>query len=255
MKNTEELHAIILAAGKGTRMKSDLPKVLHTLKGTELILYVIDTTINAGIRNIYIVVGFRHDLVKRSVESWLDKHPDKNNLNVKFILQTEQLGTGHAVLMCKNELKDRPGYSMILLGDVPLIKPGSIKDALHVALSKNIDCMVLSMKLENPAGYGRILRNLEESVMAIREEKDASNDEKSIKEVNTGTFIFNNQKLWGALDKVRTANSQKEYYLTDVLEIMVKSNDKIDSWVAGDSNEFQGVNSVDQLKNLEAVLG
>ena len=157
--------------------------------------------------------------------------------------------------MCKNELKDRPGYSMILLGDVPLIKPGSIKDALHVALSKNIDCMVLSMKLENPAGYGRILRNLEESVMAIREEKDASNDEKSIKEVNTGTFIFNNQKLWGALDKVRTANSQKEYYLTDVLEIMVKSNDKIDSWVAGDSNEFQGVNSVDQLKNLEAVLG
>jgi bifunctional UDP-N-acetylglucosamine pyrophosphorylase/glucosamine-1-phosphate N-acetyltransferase len=245
-------HAVILAAGKGTRMKSTLPKVLHTLNGKSMIEHVLDSACASGINRITVVVGYGKDLVIDCVNSWT------KNLNqqveISFSLQEEQKGTGHAVMVAEENLKNSAKYVVVLLGDVPLLKSETIKETMHYMINKNCDALVMSTILENATGYGRIIRDQYQQITSIREEKDATETEKKIQEINTGLFIFNNDVLWNYMSKLESKNSQNEYYLTDLIEIIQKDHNKVEAFLCNDMNQFRGVNEVSTLQQLETEM-
>jgi len=236
--------AVILAAGKGERMKSDLPKVLHQLSGKPMVEYVINTAKGSGAKRIILVVGHRWEQAQNSL-----KH-----LKVEFVIQREQLGTGHAVLQAQKLLADFDGDVLILCGDVPLLKADTLKKLLKEHREKKAKATVLTAILEDSSGYGRIIRNQKGVVQKIVEEKDASADQKRIKEINTGTFAFDRASLFSVLEKITTDNRQGEYYLTDTLELL--HDRKLPIWgvVAPDPSETLGINSPEELKKVEKIL-
>ena len=241
----ENLATIILAAGKGTRMKSKYPKVTFKLAGKSFIERVVDTAKETGSEKIAIVVGYKKDVVIASI-------PSKDN--VSFVEQVEQNGTGHAVMVTEEILKNFSGNVMILSGDVPLLTSDTLKKMVVAHNKSNSACTVLTAVLEDATQYGRIIRNSDGSVQKIVEFKDASDSERKIKEINTGIYCYKSEALFSSLKKITNNNKQHEYYLTDTLEILQKENKKINAVILDNPIEAAGVNSPKQLSELEIVF-
>lgn len=234
------LAAIILAAGKGTRMESKLPKVLHAVGGKSMIIHVIQTARSLGANKIIAVLGYKHQLVQKNIE----------NEPVDYVLQLEQKGTAHAVLQCREMLKDFHGDVLILYGDVPLTKVSTLSSLLNVHNKHGAWSTILTTDLPDPTGYGRIIRNVDNSLEKIVEEQDASNQERAIREINSGIYVFNSQKLFKLLPEVGKKNSQNEYYLPDVLNISIFKKEKVAIEKINNYFEIQGVNNTIQLNEI-----
>jgi UDP-N-acetylglucosamine diphosphorylase/glucosamine-1-phosphate N-acetyltransferase len=250
-KSSHNPQALILAAGKGTRMNSDLPKVLHELANKPMIEYVLEAGRNAGIQNITIVIGHAKEKVENVVKQWNDRHSD---VDIKFHTQEQQLGTGHAVITAEKILKGSGDYLVVLLGDVPLIRSETIKECYHKIINENASMLVITTIVDNPSGYGRIIHNQNGEICSIREENDATTEEKLINEINTGVFFFKSSSLWKYIHLLNNHNAKNEYYLTDMVEIMSANHEKIITHLCEDHVQFQGINSPDQLKTLEKAI-
>ena len=239
MKN--KVSIIILAAGKGTRMKSDMPKVLHKVNGKSMVEHVILIARNLNPEKIIVVVGYKNEMVKKQLE----------NQDLTYVIQHKQNGTAHAVMQCEELLKNYDGHTLVLSGDVPLIKSKTLKELFEIQINNKAHATVLSAKVKNPYGYGRIIRNSDKNFKTIVEEKDANDSQKNITEINGGIYIFNNQTLFENINKVKNNNNQSEYYLPDVLEILTKQNCKVLVYQINDENEIKGANTEEQLFDLE----
>ena len=198
--------AIVMAAGKGTRMESDLPKVLVPACGRPMIEYVIDTLDAAGVAKIVVVVGYRADDVREAL---------KSRDNIEFADQTEQLGTGHAVMMCREQINQHEGAVLVVTGDSPMIQVDSVAALFDLYDQEKPACILGSLHSEDPHGLGRIVRDDQGDFMAIVEEKDATPDQRLITEVNMSTYVFDAAELRATLDKLTNDNKQGEYYITD----------------------------------------
>ena len=238
----KELRVIILAAGKGTRMNSDLPKVLHKLQGKTLIDYVIDESELLKPKEIILVVGYKKERVIKHTES---------RINLKYAIQEEQLGTGHAVLQTKKLLKNKKGHILILYGDVPNIKASTLLPVVDNHIINNRDLTLITAEIDDPTGYGRIIRDKKGNLLKIIEEKDCNNNEKKIKEWNPGIYIFKTEEVFKILDNIKTNNASTEYYLTDAIGLAQQSNMQIKAIKIANSGEVIGINTTDQLKELE----
>ena len=233
---------IILAAGKGTRMKSNLPKVLHKVCGKSMVEHVIESARDAGSEREIVVIGSGADLVKESVQG------------VDFALQAEQLGTGHAVMMTKDKFADVDGTVMILCGDTPLVTADLLEQFVKSHEESKASATVLTAMMPDPSGYGRIVRNQSGTVDKIVEHKDATEEELQIREVNSGMYCFNIKVLFDALENVTNDNAQGEYYLTDVLEIIRAKGLLINAFVTTAFTQILGINSRYQLATAERIL-
>ena len=241
MNNTKDTTVIILAAGKGSRMNSDIPKVLHEINNKSLIMHVIDSAKKIYPKQIIVIVGFKKQLVKDNL---------KNN-NLKFVEQTEQLGTGHAIKMCLPELKKINGNVLILSGDVPLIKPETLNTFIDLHNKNECLASLITTDLKNPRGYGRIIKE-DNKFVEIKEHKDATDTEKKIKEINSGIYIFNSIVLKEKIPLINNNNTQKEFYLTDIFNFI--NNDKISTYKILDPLEISGINTIEQLNQIEQKI-
>ena len=237
-----DIKSVILAAGKGTRMKSETPKVLHKIFEKPLLGYVLDNIKTITNEN-FVIVGHHADEVKEYVE--------KNYQNAKTVLQTPQLGTGHAVSMVLPYLKDFKGQVLILCGDTPLITSETLNKFVEFHNSNNSDLTVMSTIFENPTNYGRIIREPDGSLKCIVEEKDATPEQKAVKEVNAGIYILDWAKIAPAFSQLTSNNAQGEYYLTDIIEWGKKNNLRVNAFILENSDEIYGINS---RKNLAEAI-
>lgn len=239
------IKAVILAAGKGTRMKSELPKVIHKALGKPMVKYSIEAAMEAGAEasDICLVVGHKADLVKEEVGS-----------DVTYVLQEEQLGTGHAV-KCAGEFIGEEGLTMVLCGDTPLITGKTLKRLVDTHIAEGNAITVLTAKVDDPTGYGRIIKDSWGKFVKIVEQKDATLEEQRVDEINSGMYIFDSAILNKALSKLTNNNAQGEYYLTDTIEIVKAENlGEVATMVVENANEIKGVNSPEQLKEAEEIL-
>ena len=234
--------ALILAAGQGTRIKSDLPKVLHKVCGKEMVNHVIDTLRKAKIEDVNVIVGKGAELVKEKT----------NSRNVSYSLQTEQLGTGHAVKSAIEFLSGKKGTVAVFCGDAPLITEETIGRLFNEHINNENSTTLLTSILDDATGYGRIIRDGEE-VLKIVEHKDCNEEELKVKEINSGIYCFEIEKLVECLGNLSTNNSQGEYYLTDVIEMLKDKAERVGALVI-DHEETLGVNSRLQLSEVEAIL-
>ena len=237
-----KLKTLILAAGKGTRMKSDMPKVIHKVNGIPMITKIIDTLSGLNPEENILILGHKKEEVLKVVGE-----------NCDYVLQTEQLGTGHAVIQAKEKLEGYDGDVMILCGDTPLLRESTLKSLYEYHKESGAVTTILTSIYENPFGYGRIVKE-DGLVKAIVEEKEASEEIKKIKEVNGGVYCFNSKELFKALDKIDNNNEKGEYYLTDVIGIQVSENKKVQSFILEDKMEILGVNSKVELAQAGKVL-
>ena len=242
---------IILAAGLGKRMNTpDEPKVLAKLNEQPLISYVLKTAISLKPDKICIVVGHHKEkLIEYINKNFLEQHHFKN---IEYVVQEEQLGTGHAVKCCKNNFETYNDKILILSGDVPLLKTETLSN--FIKESEESDLSVLTSIAPNPHGYGRILRNNEENIIGIKEEKDATDMQKLIKEINSGIYFVNSNLLFSLLEEIKNTNNQSEFYLTDIVSLGIEKNKKIIANSIVLLKEVQGVNTTEQLKELEKLL-
>lgn len=241
------LNILILAAGLGTRMKSNLAKVLHKLDGRPLINHVCETASELSPRSIYTVVGHQADDVKAAVLNELAE--DKAG----FALQKQQLGTGDAVNAAREFLENDDSTLLVLSGDVPMIKAETLAALVSVHAKNGAACTVLSVHLDDPSGYGRVIRNAENNFQQIVEQKDATDEQKAVAEINSGIYCFDTRKLYAALSRVGNSNAQGEYYLTDVPQILASDGETISIHVCEDPREVEGVNDRRQLAAMEKV--
>jgi UDP-N-acetylglucosamine diphosphorylase/glucosamine-1-phosphate N-acetyltransferase len=248
------LAVIILAAGKGKRMKSPIPKVLHLLSGKPILSYVINLARELNPERIAVVIGHGAEKVKE----WARGKPAPASSKqggqgardrIEFVEQKEQLGTGHAVMQTMNTLKNFDGDILILSGDVPLLKASTVHKLIKVHRESDAIITVLTTKINNPEGYGRIVKNETGSIVNIIEEKDASLKVKGIREINSGIYCFKKDFLFNLLKRLNRNNVQQEYYLTDAVDIAFKSGLKIGSLVVEDPYEVMGINTQEELKN------
>ena len=239
----KELRVIILAAGKGTRMNSDLPKVLHKLNGKALLDFVLDESELLNPIETILVVGFKKEQVISHTE---------NRINLKYVTQIEQLGTGHAVLQTEELLKNNKGHIIILYGDVPNIKASTLRPIIDEHIINNRDLTLITAEIDDPSGYGRIIRDKNGNLLKIVEEKDCDDDERKIKEWNPGIYIFKIPEVFEVLNNIRTNNASKEYYLTDAIGLAQQSNMQINAIKIANSNEVIGINTADQLEELKS---
>ncbi len=235
---------VILAAGKGKRMKSDLPKVLHPLNGRPMIHYVIDAAQAVGSQKVVLVVGHKKELVMDATR----------NRGVEYAVQNEQLGTGHAVLQTQSLFRDFEGDILVLSGDVPLLRAETLQKLIDIHQVEHPLATMLTAEMTDPTGYGRIVRDAQGFVRQIVEEKDASPEIKKIKEINVGIYVFQARPLFQTLPMVGNDNQQGEYYLPDVIKIYVDRGEKIIAVKTPDVAETHGINNVEQLKQAERIL-
>lgn len=237
-------YAIILAAGKGTRMKTCLPKCAYPLLRKPMIAYIVENLKNTQLLDeLVVVVGHKKEVIKDILAD-----------SVSYAVQNEQLGTGHAVLMAKDKIQDLEGYTIILPGDMPLVNEAVIKEAIAAHISSKNVLTLVSTFVDDPFGYGRVIRNDDDSLNAVIEEYDATDEIKLINEINTGIYIVDNEQLFKALDKVDNDNKKGEYYLTDIINIM--RNDKISmgTHVLKTAYRAMGVNDLYALSIAESKL-
>ncbi|MEW6615074.1 MAG: bifunctional UDP-N-acetylglucosamine diphosphorylase/glucosamine-1-phosphate N-acetyltransferase GlmU [Thermodesulfobacteriota bacterium] len=239
-----EIVTVILAAGKGTRMKSNLVKVLHPLMGEPMLSFPIEVARKINSKDIILVTGYQAELIRERFKEE----------GLTFVEQKEQLGTGHAVLCTKDTLKDFKGDILILCGDVPLIKEGTVRALIAVHRKENSKITVLTTNLPSPEGYGRIIRGNDREILRIVEEKDATDVEKEMKEVNTGIYCAKASYLFRALQMVGRENRQYEYYLTDVVAIATEVEEKAKGFLAEDSFEVMGINNREELAKANEVI-
>lgn len=239
----EEVIALVLAAGKGTRMKSDKSKLVHKIYGKELVRRVVETAQKSGVDEVVAVVGYK----KEQVQSVLGE-------SVKYAYQEEMLGTGHAVLQAEEYLKDKHGKVLVLNGDVPILRPETVKKLIEKSIDNKEYATVLTAIYSNPTGYGRIVRDVGGNIKEIVEEKDATSEQKKIQEINAGIYCFDIQELLKALNKIKPNNSQNEYYITDAIRIMNEEGLKTGAVIVEDNTEILGVNDKMQLELLTKVL-
>ncbi len=240
----KKITAVILAAGKGTRMNSDLPKVLHKICQKPLLFYVLSSVQELGIGTPYVIIGYQ---AQKVIDSF-------KNENIEFVLQKEQLGTGHAVMQAEPHFFNKEETVLVLNGDMPLITSSILQDLIDAHVKSKASATVLSAKLADPTGYGRIIKSKNGDLEKIVEQKDASLGELAVNEINTGTYCFESKDLFGSLKEICPENSQHEYYLTDVMQILRKNNKKVSAYCMEDSACALGINTTDQLKTAEKVL-
>lgn len=238
-----EYSAVILAAGKGVRMRSQLPKVLHRIAGKPIISYIVEAVKEAGINSITVVVGHG----KEKVESALA------GLNLNFVVQAEQLGTGHALMQAIDHVN--PDHTMLVLaGDTPLLRSETLRQILSFHSQEQSYATVLTCEFEHPYGYGRIIREPDGSFSRVVEEKDASPEERLVKEINSGIYCFQAGEAFAALSGIGASNAQGEYYLTDVLGILKNDGKKVAPLLLGAEEDIYGINDRVQLAYAEKIM-
>ena len=237
--------AIVLAAGKGTRMKSDLPKVLVPVGGRPMIRYVVDALREAGIARIVVVVGYKSELVR-------DELADE--AGVSFVEQTEQLGTGHAVMVCRDAIAGHEGPSVIVTGDSPMLQVSSVRALLDDFQQTAPACLLGTAHRDDPHGLGRIVRNADGTFVGIVEQKDATPEQDAITEVNMSTYVFSTPKLLESLEALTTDNAQSEYYVTDCPGILLARGEDVRALPALQACEALSVNTVEDLAAVEAEM-
>jgi UDP-N-acetylglucosamine pyrophosphorylase len=241
------LATVIMAAGKGKRMNNpEMAKVLYQVDGRPLIDYVVSLALKIESAKTVVVVGHRRDLVMRHVASQF-------GTCIEFAEQHEQLGTGHAVLQAEKALRGFIGDVLVLSGDVPLLSEETLARLITGHRKHRPVATILTADLENPAGYGRVLRRSDGSVQRIVEDKDADESEKVVKEINTGIYVFDKVELFDALQHLGSHNVQNEYYLTDVFENFWRKRRKVLAVKASNYNEVRGVNTPDELREAQEV--
>ena len=236
------LAVTILAAGKGTRMESNLPKVLHKIGGKPMLSHVIQRAVELGAQKIISIIGYQHELVKETIA----------NEPTRFAIQLDQLGTGHAVLQCASELSEFNGSVLVLSGDVPLISLNTLQNLLNTHNRSDSKATLLSAIVNDATGYGRVIRNSIGNLDRIVEHKDANQNELNVKEMNAGIYVFDCRTLFELLPQVGNNNSQGEYYLPDVLSLILHQGGKVAIEKTNNITEIQGVNTTQQLKDLDA---
>jgi UDP-N-acetylglucosamine diphosphorylase/glucosamine-1-phosphate N-acetyltransferase len=241
----ENVAVIILAAGMGTRMKSDKAKVLHTICNKPMINYVVETAVKIAGRDVIAVVGHQADMVRQIVSK---------DTEVKYAHQKEQLGTGHATMCAIAQIPENIKDVIVLCGDVPNLSSETILNLIDRHKNENNDATVLAVEIEDPHGYGRIIVDGKEKFVKIVEESDANEYEKTIKVINSGIYCVDKIFLENSLTKIKNNNAQNEYYLTDIIEIGNTENKKIGLFVSEDYNEVIGVNSHDDLLLAEKLM-
>lgn len=245
----EKYAAVILAAGKGTRMNeglaSPIPKIMFGLNGKKIIDWSVKLIRDSGIEKVVLIVGYKKELIE-----------DHFKNDVEYAVQNEQLGTGHAVMMAEDVLKDKAESIIIFYGDNCLYKPESVKRLIDLYEKEKPTIAILTVKFDDPVfwAFGRILRDSSSEVIGIREQKDCSEEELKIKESNPGFYIVDSAWLWENLKKINNQNAQGEYYLTDIIELAKAQNKRIIATPVSEEAEALGINNPDQLKEAEKVL-
>jgi len=237
--------AIVMAAGKGTRMKSDLPKVLFPVGGRPMVDYVLDALSEVGIERIVVVVGYRADLVRQTLAS---------RREVEFVEQSPQLGTGHAIMVCRQALAGHNGPILILTGDTPLVQPATLRAMFDEFQQTRPACLMGTAIKENPAGLGRVVRDAAGNFLAIVEQKDATPEQIAVREVNMSYYLFDASQLWHALDRIQSDNAQREYYITDCPGILKQEGKDVRALCVLAPCETLSVNTVEELAEVEAEL-
>lgn len=241
-----DIKAIILAAGKGTRMKSETtPKVLHEIMGKTLLGYVMDN-VKLFTKEQYVIVGHQSEAVEKYITDNYD--------SAKTVLQSPQLGTGHAVSMVCPYLENYEGQVLILCGDTPLIKEDTLKKFVEFHNSNNSDLTVMSTIFDNPTNYGRIIRENDNTLKCIVEEKDATPEQKAVKEVNAGIYCLNWGKIKNAFSQLKTNNAQGEYYLTDIIQWGKEQKLNVNAFILENSDEIYGINSRQNLAQATKIM-
>ena len=250
-ESTPAAMAIVLAAGKGTRMESDLPKVLVPVCDRPMVRYVTDALREAGVKKTVVVVGYQADLVRAE----LSGEPE-----VDFAEQTEQLGTGHAVMMCREQLAEHDGPVLIIAGDQCMVQVSSVRKLFRIFDDERPACLLGTVDKPDPTGYGRILRGDDGKLagmgkfVGIVEEKDATDEQRTIKEVNVSTYVFDAKELLGALDQLTSANAQSEYYLTDCPALLLAAGRQVSAHKVLEPCESMSINNRTELAGVEAEM-
>jgi bifunctional UDP-N-acetylglucosamine pyrophosphorylase/glucosamine-1-phosphate N-acetyltransferase len=238
-----ELLAVVLAAGEGKRMKSKHSKLTHKILGKSMIEWVHATLQEAGVQDCVLIVGHKAEEVKALIQ-------DK----AKYAVQEQQLGTGHAVMQAESFIKDRDGHVIIMCGDMPLVSRETIWQSIEKHIAERNSATILTADFDNPTGYGRIVKDKNGNVIKITEEKDATAEEKAIKEVNSGLYCFKAKDLVEALKGITNKNQQKEYYLTDTIEVLISKSKKVNTYKIKNNYEIMGINDRVQLSQATEIM-
>ena len=238
-----EVAALVLAAGQGTRMKSDLPKVLHPMAGRPLLAHVLDALAELGVGRRLVVIGHGAERVRAAF-------PDTE---LEWVLQAEQRGTGHAVMMAGPMLESFEGTLLVVAGDTPLLRAATLASLLDEHRARSASVTVLSTRVPDPRGYGRILRDPAGEVTGIVEERDASAGQKAIDEINSAAYAFEYRDLARVLGRLTAHNVQGEYYLTDTVRLLLDEGRRVAAWCGPDYRELLGINTVEQLEEAAAL--
>jgi bifunctional UDP-N-acetylglucosamine pyrophosphorylase/glucosamine-1-phosphate N-acetyltransferase len=238
-----DIYAVVLAAGKGTRMKSKLYKVLHPVCGKPMVQHVVDIVQKVNPKETILIVGHGAEMVREQLGS-----------GVSYVLQEEQLGTGHAVKVAKDRLENKEGTTIVLCGDTPLVTETTLRALIDSHQQSKAAVSVLTTQLDDPTGYGRIIRNERGEVIRNVEQKDTTIEEQQVREVNTGIYCFDNQSLMDALEQISNQNAQGEYYLTDCLQILYEQGHTVNAFQTTNAEEIMGVNDRVALAEAEQVM-
>lgn len=240
----QALTVVVLAAGRGTRMRSPQAKVLQPLGSRPLLAWVLDAVFQLAPARLLVVVGFQAESVRRAFA----------DPRIEFVLQEPQLGTGHAVRQCEEALADFAGDVLVLCGDMPLLKVETLKRLLARHRQTRSACTFLSLKTPEPRDFGRVIRDAGHTVLRIVEQRDLADPEKTVDEYNAGVYCFQKELLFKGLASIQPDNAQGEYYLTDILKILIQNRHPVDAVVTTEAAEIFGINSADDLKRAEQLL-
>ncbi len=235
---------IILAAGKGTRMKSSMAKVLHRIGERTILSYPLELASDIGSDRIIVIVGHQAEQIRQAVDDG----------QITFVHQEQQLGTGHAIQQTGEALKDFEGNVLILCGDVPLLLPSTVHAMMDSHIGAGASITVLTALLDDPAKYGRVVKDRHDNVRKIVEERDATDDEKKIQEINTGIYCVESKFLYEAVEHIDNDNAQNEYYLTDIFEIARNRKAKVVSLIVSDPHEAMGINTRADLEEASRIM-
>lgn len=237
--------AIVLAAGKGTRMESDLPKVLVPVCGRPMVRYVTDALREAGVQRTVVVVGYQADAVRAELA---------DEPGIEFAEQTQQLGTGHAVMMCRQQLEQHQGPVLVIAGDQCMVQIGSVRKLFDIFREEQPACLLGTVDKADPTGYGRVLRNEAGKFTGIVEEKDATDAQRAITEVNVSTYVFDAAELLSTLDQLTSDNAQQEYYLTDCPAVLLEAGKAVSAHKVLQPCESMSINNMAELAVVEAEM-